>query len=217
MPCAVRAVCTINTVTRAEAPAGNCCRQSSYALETTCDTVLHERRNAAGALQLTVDPMTGCAPTTSGETCTRTGNAATCVASGADCPYSAPRSGAPTLLVGTYDRRISTLTGAPTLADHYWTGCERSPRVFVMQPTCTLLPPATEAAAMRMTVIRRTGPGVVTAVRSWTRDLAAMVCTIPTQLPAITSLGSTKFFEGVFPGGGFGGHDYTCTYTFTKK
>lgn len=214
-PYEMRAVCTVAPTSRV-GTASSCCRAASYTTETVCDTALHEERDASGALTLRIDPMTACTQTSTAGTCTRSGTLARCDAAGLTCPTSGSTAGAPSLVVGTYARRMMAIGGAPTPKDQYWLGCSTAPMITQTAPSCT--PPPAPQSTQRTATVVRTAPGTFAVRRSWATIAPPGFCATPSLLPAADTMGSSTFVDGNAPmGGTFATTGHTCTYTLTKK
>ena len=214
-PYEMRAVCTVAPTSRV-GTASSCCRAASYTTETVCETALHEERDASGALTLRIDPMTACTQTSTAGTCTRSGTLARCDSAGLTCPTSGSTAGAPSLVVGTYARRMTAVGGAPTPKDQYWLGCSTAAMITQTAPSCTQ-PPAPQSTQRTATVVR-TGPGTFAVRRSWATTAPPGFCATPSFPPAADTMGSSTFVDGTAPAGGtFATTGHTCTYTLTKK
>ncbi|MBK8213004.1 MAG: hypothetical protein IPK71_04575 [Myxococcales bacterium] len=210
----VTAVCSITAVNRT-GTAQSCCRSSMYTATTTCDSVVREEPDGAGGLRVVVGAMQGCTTTVAGDTCTRSGEIARCDATGLTCPFRRDK-GDPSLLVGTYARRMAPGPGGTQVPrDHYWIpGCPSGPVGTTPTPTCT--PPATYAqSGSILTTFARSGVGEFSVRRSWAQT-PPLSCRTP-SLDGALALANTRFSEAQGAGGTFNAVGYGCTYTLTKK
>ncbi|HRG99099.1 MAG TPA: hypothetical protein PLR99_22770, partial [Polyangiaceae bacterium] len=214
-PYEMRAVCAVAPTNRV-GTASSCCRAASYTTETVCDTALHEERDASGALTLRIDPMTACTQTSTAGTCTRSGTLARCDSSGLTCPTSGSTAGAPSLVAGTYARRMIRVGATATAKDQYWLGCSTVGMITQTTPSCT--PPPAPQSTQRTATVVRTAPGTFAVKRSWATTAPPGFCSTPSFPPAAESMGSSTFVDGAAPAGGtFATTAHTCTYTLTKK
>jgi hypothetical protein len=210
----VTAVCSITAVNRT-GTAQSCCRSSTYTATTTCDSVVREEPDGAGGLRVVVGAMQGCTTTVAGDTCTRSGEIARCDATGLTCPFRRDK-GDPSLLVGTYARRMAPGPGGTQIPrDHYWIpGCPSGPVGTTPTPTCT--PPATYMqSGSILTTFSRSGVGEFSVRRSWALT-PPLSCRTPSPSGEL-ALTNTRFSEAQGAGGTFNAVGYGCTYTLTKK
>ncbi len=211
----MRAVCTIAATNRV-GTADSCCRSASYTTETVCDTALHEVRDASGALTLRIDPMTACTRTATAGTCGRSGTVARCDGAGLSCPAAVSTAGQPSLVEGTYTRRMVAVGGTPAPKDQYWLGCSSAAMITQTAPSCT--PPPAPQPTQRTTTFVRTAPGTFAVRRSWAGVAPPGFCATPSFAPGADSIGNSTFVDGNAPAGGtFATTAHTCTYTLTLK
>lgn len=218
------ATCAITAVNRV-GTAGSCCRASTYTLTTTCDTSLREEPDGAGSLRVVVDPMAACTTELSGENCTRSGELARCDASNLLCPYHSFTGGAPSLVAGTYARRMKGTLPMPgglpyTPVDSYWIeGCPSGPTGRGDLPANVCEPPGLTPIDQNhriLTTLARTGPGAFSIRRSWPYPGSEASCDGPTLSTPLV-LAKESFASGSAAGGTFYLDKYMCAYSLTKK
>ena len=211
--------CTVTPATRV-GTASSCCRQSSYTTATVCETVLTEEPDGLGNLVVRVGPMQGCVTTTSANACTRSGTLARCDMAGLLCPYTGNVVlGPPSLVEGTYARRLVGTAASSTAKNEYWLGCSTTTMVPLTAPSCATNPVAVQTTSvLQTTTFAKAGPGVFAIRRSWLQSPPTGFCSTPSSPPANAAIGNTTFVSGgASMGGSFSIAAYGCTYTLAKK
>ncbi len=218
----VVATCTMLPINQL-GPAGGCCREAAYTTTTTCTTRLHEEPDGAGSLRLRVDPMAGCATTSTPTACSQVGNGAACDGAALTCPLAAyPQPGAPSLLEGNYVRLVRTdrLMTRRTVMPEYRASCAEPflvPQTTV--PSCATVPP-TRTLVSTATKFTKVSEGRFRVRRGWaSRSSSLNLCAMPIQeVIDNAAVTNDRFTEGNPPAAGaFATTSYSCTYTFTLR
>lgn len=218
----VVATCTMTPINQL-GPAGGCCREAAYTTTTTCTTSLHEVPDGAGNLVLRIDPMAGCATTSTPTACSQVGNAAACDGAALTCPLAAyPEPGAPSLLEGTYGRVVLTdrFMTRRTVQAEYRAHCAEPflvPQTTV--PSCSTVPP-TRTLVSTATKFTKVSAGTFRVRRGWaSRSSALDLCAMPIiDVVDNAAVINDRFTEGNPPAAGaFATTSYACTYTFTLR
>ncbi len=214
----MHADCTVTPATRV-GTSSSCCRQSSYTTATVCETLLTEEPDGLGNLRVRVGPMQGCVTTTSANACMRSGTAGRCDMAGLTCPYAGNVLGPPSLVEGTYARRLVGTAASSTAKDEYWLGCSTTSMVPLTAPSCATTPVAVQTASvLQTTTFAKTGPGAFAIRRSWSQSPPTGFCSTPSSPPASALIGNTTFVSGgASMGGSFSIAAFGCTYTLAKK
>ncbi|HRG98101.1 MAG TPA: hypothetical protein PLR99_17740 [Polyangiaceae bacterium] len=218
----VVATCTMTPINQL-GPAGGCCREAAYTTTTTCTTALHEVPDGAGNLVLRIDPMAGCATTSTPTACSQVGDAAACDGAALTCPLAAyPQPGAPSLLEGTYGRVVWTdrFMTRRTVRAEYRAHCAEPflvPQTTV--PSCSTVPP-TRTLVTTATKFTKVSAGTFRVRRGWaSRSSTLNLCAMPIiDVVDNAAVTNDRFTEGNPPAAGaFATTSYLCTYTFTLR
>lgn len=217
----VRAVCRID-LSSSVGTDSSCCRTGTIGAETTCTTVLHEERDAAGKLIVRIDPMAGCQTTATDVGCNRSGELARCdrerlvcpIVAGSNPPYSNPGTKDPAVLVGTYVRKVIQVGSSVEPFDEYRGGCGDAAIFRGAAPSCVRPTPETVGTLSTFTKV---APGKFAVRRAWGGQGSSRgLCTNPILMD-LNTFPNTKFIEGWTMGGSFGMAGYECTYELTKN